>query len=407
MALYSYKVINSKGKQERGTLNAASEKEARSQLQARNVFPLEVRPSKPFQLSLRSLFVFNQEPRLPVQNLAAFARQFATLLDATIPYDAALDMILEQTKDMAFKAVLSDVRGRVVEGAYLADAFGRFPSMFPPMVVNMVRSGEASGTLPVIMHRLADYYENVARQRSKLASAMVYPAFMMVFGTGVVIFMLTYIIPKVTSLFDNFGAQLPLPTRLLIGFSDFLTGFWWLILIMGFAASWGVVRYLRTEKGQMARDRLELKLPFWKDLRQKVLLQRFCQTLGTMLDSGVEIKDALVVSRQVMENKVYLLAMENVTFDVQNKGLPLALAMRRSGVFPEDMCQMIAIGEETAALSAMLETVNDRLVREVNAMMDGATAMFEPIMILVMGVAVGFIMVSILLPLLQLNQLVG
>ena len=407
MALYSYKALTAGGKTERGTLNAASENEARSTLQGRNVFPLEIRPSRPFQFSLGSLFNLSREPRLPVQGVASFARQFATLLDATIPYDSALDMILDQTKDIAFKAVLSDVRGRVVEGAYLADAFGRYPLMFPPMVVNMVRSGEASGTLPLIMHRLADYYENVSRQRSKIASAMVYPAFMMVFGTGVVVFMLTSIIPKITALFDNFGAQLPLPTRFLIATSNILTGYWWLLLIMIFVAAWSLTHYLRTEKGKMARDRLELKIPFWKDLRQKVLLERFAQTLSTMLNSGVELKEALIVSKQVMENRLYLAAMENVTFDVQNKGLPLATAMRRTERFPEDMCQMIAIGEETASLAPMLDTVQNRLSREVNAMMDGATALFEPIMILGMGLVVGFIVVSILLPLLQLNQLVG
>ncbi len=407
MALYIYRALNTRGKSEKGSLNATSEKEAKAVLQSRNIFPLEVKVSKPFRLSLQSLFSLSSEPRLPVQKLAVFTRQFATLLQTTIPYDSALEMIFQQTNDITFKSVLSDVKGRVVEGAYLADAFSHYPRVFPPMVVNMVRSGEASGTLVMIMHRLADYYENVSRMRAKLTSALVYPVFMTIFGMGVVIFMLTFIIPKITTLFDNFGVQLPLPTRMMIGMSNLMIGYWWLFLLLALLLSWGLARFLRTERGKLFRDKVELSIPIWKELRRKLLLQRFTQTLATMLKSGVELKDALEVSSQVLDNKLYLQSMERVIFDVQNKGLPLSVALRREDRFPEDLCQMIAIGEETAALDAMLDNMTERLSREVTVMMDGATALFEPVMILAMGIAVGFIVISILLPLLQLNQLVG
>jgi type II secretory pathway component PulF len=406
VALYTYRALTPLGKSEKGTVNAASENEAKAMLQQRQIFPLEVKASKPFAFGLPSIPIFHREPRLSVQGLASFSRQFATLLEATIPYDTALEMILQQTADMSFKSVLSDIKGKVVEGSYLADAFSHYPRFFPPMVVSMVRSGETAGFLAMIMHRLADYYENASRLRSKLTSAMVYPVFMMIFSSAVVAFMLTFIVPKITRLFDNFGVTLPLPTRILMALSAAVTDYWWLLLLLALAGGWGASRFLRSPRGQLWRDTMELKLPLWKGLRRKMILQRFTQTLANMLKAGVELKDALVVSSEVLENKIYLQAMERVIFDVQNKGLPLAVAMRQTGIFPEDLCQMTAIGEETATLDVMLDSVSDRFAREVSATVDGASALLEPVMILIMGAVVGFIVISIMLPMLQLNQLV-
>jgi type II secretory pathway component PulF len=260
--------------------------------------------------------------------------------------------------------------------------------------------------MALIMSRLADYYENLARLRGRMASALVYPIFMMTFGMIVVIFMVTYIIPRITVLLENFGAELPVSTRILIAFSTFLTSYWWLLLIVGAGLFiWGA-RFFRTERGLLLRDRIALAIPVWNLLQRKVIMQRFTQTLGTLLESGVELKAALAIGAEVMENRVYTSAMRQVIEDVQSKGLPLALALRRTNLVPEDVSQMIAIGEETAALDAMLENVSDRLSQEITTTMEAATALFEPVMILAMGAVVGFIVVSILLPLLQMNQLI-
>jgi type II secretory pathway component PulF len=341
-----------------------------------------------------------------VQQLAVFTRQLATLLNATIPYDTAVGLILQETSDLDFKGVLADVRGKVVEGAYLADAMSSYPGFFPPMVINMIRAGETSGTLVAVLQRLADYYDNVSRLRTKIAAALVYPAFMTMFGFSVVVFMVTFIIPRISRLFDSFGATLPLPTRILIATSNLVTNFWWLLIILAGGATYGAARYLKTEKGQLLRDRTELSIPLLKIFRRKVILQRFTQTLATLLKSGVELKTALTVATEVMENRLYLQAMDHVIFDVQNKGLPFSVALRRASGFPEDLCQMVAIGEETATLDSMLETVATRLSQEVAATLDAATALFEPVLILAMGAVVGFIVISVMLPLLQLNQLV-
>jgi general secretion pathway protein F len=405
--IYTYRALDAAGKSARGQVNAASESEALAVLRGRSVYPLALRVSQPIGLVIRRWFRFGRQARIGVRDLSTFCRQLATLLGAGIPYDAALRMTQGETSSQALQNVISEVRERVVEGAYLADALSAHAKFFPAMVINMVRSGENSGTLVVILTRLAAYYENVNRLRNRIASALVYPAFMLLFSMSVVTFMVTYIVPKITRLFTDFGGVLPLPTRILIGLSDVVAGYWWLLLILGVGAGWGFSWFLRGEVGRGLMERLELSIPVWSTFRRKLIVQRLSETLSTMLKSGVELNHALRVSSEVMENRIYLRAMDEVMFDIQNRGMQLSASMRRSGLFPEDLCQMIAIGEETATLDQMLENVAVRLSHEVTATMDSATALFEPVMILVMGGVVGFIVISILLPMLQLNQLVG
>jgi type II secretory pathway component PulF len=395
------------GHPQSGTIHAGSEGEAKALLRARRVYPTELKVSQPFRLNaLAKSFLPRRGGSTPRQ-LATFTRQFATLLRAAIPYDAVLGMIIQQTSDTRFKNVLAEVRSQVMEGSYLADAMSRHPEHFPHMLASMARSGESSGNMTLIMTRLADYYENLARLRGRIVSALVYPMFMMVFGMAVVVFMVTYIIPRITVLLENFGRELPLSTRILIGFSGVLTGYWWLLLILLGGGMYWLTRFLRTERGIGLRDRLLLRIPVWNILQRKMILQRFAQTMATLLQSGVELKQALVIGADVMENRVYGNAMRQVIEDVQSKGLPLHVALGRTSLVPEDVTQMIAIGEETAALDSMLANVSDRLAQEITTALEAATSLFEPVMILVMGLVVGFIVVSVLLPLLQMNQLLG
>lgn len=409
MTLYSYRAIGAGGTAERGNINAASEAEAMAILRGRQVYPIEVRPSQSLALrfGLAGMPLLPRRRLLSAQRMAAFCRQFATLLDATIPYDMALRMIIDQTTDLSFKSLLSDVRQRVQEGTYLADAFAVHDDRIPPIVINMVRSGEASGTLGTIMFRLADHYDQVNKLQNRVTSAMVYPLFMMLFSLAVVVFMITFIIPKVTVLFENFDTQLPLPTRILIAMNDVLTGYWWLLLPAMLALALGGLHAMRTRRGALLRDRLELRIPLWRSLRRKLILQRFTESLATLLNAGVELKSALGIARDVVDNAVYLDALDRVIFEVQNRGMSLSVALRRTGLFPEDIAQMISIGEETATLPQMLEHVGTRLSQELTATLDAATALVEPVMILVMGVIVGLIVSSVLLPMLQLNQLLG
>jgi type II secretory pathway component PulF len=407
MALYAYRALGMDGQPRNGTIHAGSEGEAKALLRARRVYPVELKVSQPFRLNALAKSLLPRRNGTTPRQLATFTRQFATLLRAAIPYDGVLAMIFQQTSDPRFKNVLAEVRSQVMEGAYLADAMSRHPEYFPHMLASMARSGESSGNMTLIMTRLADYYENLARLRGRIASALVYPLFMMVFGMAVVVFMVTYIIPRITILLQSFGRELPLSTRILIGVSGAITGYWWLLLIVSGGAFYWLARFLRTERGIRLRDRLLLRIPVWNVLQRKMIVQRFAQTMATLLQSGVELKSALVIGADVMENRVYADAMRQVIEDVQSKGLPLAVALGRTPHFPEDVTQMIAIGEETAALDSMLANVSDRLAQEITTALEAATALFEPVMILIMGLVVGFIVVSVLLPLLQMNQLLG
>jgi type II secretory pathway component PulF len=407
VALYSYRALGMDGHPQNGTIHAGSEGEAKALLRARRVYPTDLKVSQPFRLSALAKSLLPRRNGSSPRQLATFTRQFATLLRAAIPYDGVLGMIIQQTSDTQFKNVLAEVRSQVMEGSYLADAMSRHPQHFPHMLASMARSGESSGNMTLIMTRLAEYYENLARLRGRITSALVYPMFMMVFGTAVVVFMVTYIIPRITVLLQNFGRELPLSTRILIGFSDVLTGYWWLLLLLFGGAMYWITRFLRTERGIRLRDRVVLRIPVWNVLQRKMILQRFAQTMATLLQSGVELKAALVIGADVMENRVYADAMRTVIGDVQSKGLPLAVALGRTALVPDDVTQMIAIGEQTAALDGMLANVSDRLAQEITTALEAATSLFEPVMILMMGLVVGFIVVSVLLPLLQMNQLLG
>ncbi|MDH4120926.1 MAG: type II secretion system F family protein [Deltaproteobacteria bacterium] len=407
MAVYTYKAVGPGGATEKGTVQAASVREAMALLKGRNLYPTDVKLHQPMGLGLLANLTVMAAGGGSSKQLAGFCRQVATLLGATIPYDMALEMILQQTTDPRFKTVLSDVRGKVMEGAYLADAMAAYPRHFPPMMVSMSRAGEASGTLVDVMTRLADHFDSAARLRSRVTSALVYPLFMLVFGSLVVIFLLTYVIPKITQLLESFGAELPLPTRILIFISDLITNWWWLLMICAGVGGWWAWRFLQTEVGGLWRDKMELRVPLWGDLRRKILHQRFAQVLGTLLKSGVELKSALEVSTLVLENRVYLNAMGSVVPDVQNKGLPLSSALRRTSLFPDDYLQMLTVGEETATLDKMMENLSNRLEYEIRTTLDASVAMLEPVMILMMGVVILFIVVSVLLPMLELNQLVG
>jgi len=338
-------------------------------------------------------------------SLTLFTRQIEVLLDATIPYDKAFQLIIPQTQDPKFQSILSDVRGRVVEGKSLAGAMAQHPEAFPAMYVSMVRSGENGGTLGVIMRRLAEYFEQQEQLRGRLRSAMIYPAFMTVFGIAVVAFMVTAVVPKIAQIFEAQEAALPLPTRILLGLSEMVTQHWWALLLgfgliaTGFSAFW------KSPIGQRWQDRLELTLPGLSQLRIKILVARFCQTLGLLLKSGVDLKTALEISKYVVVNRNFIARLDQLIIDVHNKGMPLSAAMARIELFPEYVRHVVAIGEEAARLDELLERVAERMQEEIGGLLEGLTALLQPALILLMGGVVGFIALAVLLPMLSMNQL--
>lgn len=411
MPIFHYQAFDATGALHKGTQDAASESEVRQLLRSKNLFPKEIRTSRFTRKSNKTKT--SEGFKLPefakrrnyAKPLMLFTRQLEVLLDATIPYDKAFQLIIPQTEDHSFQSILSDIRGRLLEGESLANSMEKHPEAFPAMYISMVRSGENGGNLGMIMKRLADYYERQDRLRSQVRSAMIYPAFMTVFGFAVVVFMVTNIVPKITRIFESRDAALPLPTRLLIGLSELLSGNLLLLAVVVMLMILSGMIFMRSPSGRRFRDWTELKLPMFNRIWIKILVARYCQTLGTLLKSGVDLKTSLEIAKHVVVNRRFISALEKMIIDVNNKGVPLSAAMGKLEYFPEYVRHVVAIGEEAARVDELLEKVADRMQEEIQSLVEALTALLQPALILLMGGFVGFIALAVLLPMLSMNQL--
>ncbi|MEC9229901.1 MAG: type II secretion system F family protein, partial [SAR324 cluster bacterium] len=380
-------------------------------LRSKDLFPKEIRTSRFTRKSNKAKT--SEGFKLPefakrrnyAKSLMLFTRQLEVLLDATIPYDKAFQLIIPQTEDHSFQSILSEIRGRLLEGESLANSMEKHPEAFPAMYISMVRSGENGGNLGMIMKRLADYYERQDRLRSQIRSAMIYPAFMTVFGFAVVVFMVTNIVPKITRIFESRDAALPLPTRLLIGLSELLSGNLLVLAVVVLLMILSGTIFLRSPSGRRFRDWTELKLPMFNRIWIKILVARYCQTLGTLLKSGVDLKTSLEIAKHVVVNRRFISALDKMIIDVNNKGVPLSAAMGKLEYFPEYVRHVVAIGEEAARVDELLEKVADRMQEEIQSLVEALTALLQPALILLMGGIVGFIALAVLLPMLSMNQL--
>ena len=411
MPIFHYQAFDATGALHKGTQDAANESEVRQLLRSKDLFPKEIRTSRFTRKSNKAKT--SEGFKLPefakrrnyAKSLMLFTRQLEVLLDATIPYDKAFQLIIPQTEDHSFQSILSDIRGRLLEGESLANSMEKHPEAFPAMYISMVRSGENAGNLGMIMKRLADYYERQDRLRSQIRSAMIYPAFMTVFGFAVVVFMVTNIVPKITRIFESRDAALPLPTRLLIGLSELLSGNLLLLAVVVLLMILSGTIFLRSPSGRRFRDWTELKLPMFNRIWIKILVARYCQTLGTLLKSGVDLKTSLEIAKHVVVNRRFISALDKMIIDVNNKGVPLSAAMGKLEYFPEYVRHVVAIGEEAARVDELLEKVADRMQEEIQSLVEALTALLQPALILLMGGIVGFIALAVLLPMLSMNQL--
>ena len=411
MPIFHYQAFDATGALHKGTQDAANESEVRQLLRSKDLFPKEIRTSRFTRKSNKAKS--SEGFKLPefakrrnyAKSLMLFTRQLEVLLDATIPYDKAFQLIIPQTEDHSFQSILSDIRGRLLEGESLANSMEKHPEAFPAMYISMVRSGENGGNLGMIMKRLANYYERQDRLRSQIRSAMIYPAFMTVFGFAVVVFMVTNIVPKITRIFESRDAALPLPTRLLIGLSELLSGNLLLLAVVVMLMILSGMIFMRSPSGRRFRDWIELKLPMFNRIWIKILVARYCQTLGTLLKSGVDLKTSLEIAKHVVVNRRFISALEKMIIDVNNKGVPLSAAMGKLEYFPEYVRHVVAIGEEAARVDELLEKVADRMQEEIQSLVEALTALLQPALILLMGGIVGFIALAVLLPMLSMNQL--
>lgn len=343
--------------------------------------------------------------RVSAGEVAIMTRQLATLVRAGIPLVDSITALVEQVEQPELVRVLSSVRESLKEGTSFSKSLGLHPKVFPPLYINMVAAGEASGMLEVVLERLADFMESQSRLKGKLTAALAYPVAMGFFATGLVVFLMMFVVPQLTSIFENLGQELPWYTRLLIFSSGMLTGYWWLLAALGGLSAWLFVRWKRTKAGHLKWDSLQLTMPLFGRLNLLAAIARFTRTLATLLGSGVQLLPAMEIGRNVLEN----IKLENViTLAIGSirEGESIAEPLKRSGAFPPMLTHMIAVGERSGQLEQMLENVSRAYEAEVETKLAAVTSLLEPIMIVIMGGAVGFIVVSIMMPLMQMNNIV-
>ncbi len=339
------------------------------------------------------------------KEMAIFTRQFSTMVDAGLPLVQCLTILAEQSDSKTLRAVVSKVAGSVEAGSTLADALRRHPKTFDELFVNLVEVGEAGGILDTVLQRLSVYIEKAAALKRKVKSAMIYPLTIVGVAFVVVIFMLTFVIPTFAKMFSGLGADLPLPTLIVIRLSDFAVAYWWLIFggVIGMVV--GLRAYYRTEGGKSVIDALLLKLPVFGTLIRKVAVARFTRTLGTLVSSGVPILEGLRITARTAGNRVVEKAVLATRASV-TAGKTLAEPLKTSTVFPPMVVQMISVGEQTGALDAMLNKIADFYDDEVDTAVGALTALLEPLMIVFLGVVIGGLVVAMYLPIFRLVTLV-
>lgn len=408
MPFYEYTARNRSGEQISGTLEAPSATAARQKLREAFIFPMECREAR---IGAQAQEPLSRKPLpfvKPVNpgELSVTTRHLATLLSAGMPLVQALNILVTQTDNQALQSIISQIRKDVVEGISLSAGMSSFPRVFSSFYISMVRAGEASGTLPVVLERLADYSEKQQEFARKIKAALAYPILMFLFGALILFFLITFVIPNITEVFEEMNQSLPTITTLLISFSGFLHDAWWLLLLLAAAVA-GLGRYAitRTDRGKRLWSIMLLRIPFFGKMNREMAMARFASTLGTLLQNGVPLLTALEISRHIARNLLIAEAIENAGVEIK-EGQGLSVALARSGLFPRMATEMIAIGEQSGRLEEMLSRIADSYEKETSAGLAFFMSLLEPLMILIMGLLVGFVVISVLLPIFEMNQLV-
>lgn len=408
MAVYEYVALDSGGRRLKGIIDAGSVSAARQKLRETEVYPVEIvetadRKREEGAVSGGGIHLFR---KVGLRELAVMTRQLATLIGAGLPLVPSLSALVTQIRHPVLKKTLARIKDEVNEGNSLTQSMSHFPEVFPPFYINMVRAGEASGTMDLVLDRLADFNESQQALKAKIRSALAYPLFMFLVGSGVLFFLVTFVVPNITGIFREMHQTLPGITVFLIMVSGFLKTFWWIMALVVLAAIVGL-RYAVQHTGQGRRlwDIFRLRIPLLGGLNRKIAVARFSRTLGTLLQSGVPLLPALEIVKNVVNNGVLAGQIDEAAKAVE-EGQSLSSPLSKNDFFPPIAVEMLTVGEQSGNMETMLFRIADAYEKEVEANVLLVTSLLEPAMILVMGAIVGFIVVSILLPIFEMNQLV-
>ena len=403
MAVYTWKGRTRQGTVTKGVMEAANEEAVMAALRGQMLTPITVK-AKPKDISEYIGFL---KQKITTKDLVIFTRQFATMIDAGLPLVQCLKILGDQQENPTFKKVIEEVRSDVEQGSTFADALFKHPKPFDALFCNLVAAGEIGGILDTILNRLAAYLEKADALARKVKGAMVYPTTVLVVAIGVVVMLLVKVIPTFEKMFSDFGGELPGPTKVVVVLSHFMQE-WIGVFLMGMTAS--VILFLqarkRSYKFRRATDALFLKAPVFGSLLRKVAVARFTRTLGTMIASGVPILDGLDIVAKTAGNVVIEEALNKVRAAI-SEGRTIAEPLAESKVFPGMVVQMIAVGEETGAMEAMLSKIADFYDDEVDAAVDALTAMLEPLMMVGLGGTVGAMLVAMYLPIFKIAETIN
>ncbi|MFH1593495.1 MAG: type II secretion system F family protein [Candidatus Omnitrophota bacterium] len=344
--------------------------------------------------------------RVSLKDLTNFTRQLSDLLESGLTVVKALDVLSKQTESRRLKEVIGDIKNFCLDGNSLSNALAKHPELFSNLFTSLVKSGEAAGALEAVLKRLSDFNEKQLDIQTKVRSALAYPILMACVGATTIVVLLTFVIPKMISMFGDLGQNLPLPTQILIGISNGIKNYWWLMLALVFAVVFLFARAYKTRDGRFTLDRFKMSMPIFGDLIKKIEIARFARTLATLLQNGVPILESLHVVSDTVNNAVIKRDIEKVGNLVKD-GSDLAHGFSKSSAIPPLVVNMIAVGEESGRVERSLFKIADGYDRETDSAIKVMMSLLEPIMILVLGVIVGFIVISMLLPIFEINFLAG
>jgi type IV pilus assembly protein PilC len=418
MPKFKYTAIDQNGKQKTGSVDAASQDEASSKISAMGLMPTNVAQDSSNGISASKAKVKKNKTQsrsggfgkvIKPEELTTFTRQLATLLQAGLPLLRAIEVMIRQERNLRFKGCLEQIADQVRSGNSFSDGLTQHPKIFDRLFVNMIRAGEAGGVLDVVLSRLAGFMEKAQRTKKKVKSAMVYPIVVVGVAVSIVVLLMVVVVPKFQTIFDDMleGAALPGPTQLVISISNFLRDHIAISIGLIFALFFGSKFFLRTEVGSKAFNWCALNLPKVGDLVSKVNIARITRTFGTLLSSGVPILQSITITKDITGNVFYTNALSRI-HDAVRDGESLAAPMEREKVFPNMVTSMIDVGEETGELSEMLNRVADNYDEDVDNAVAGITSIIEPVMIVFLAVVVGFIVIALFLPIVEIiKQLTG
>ncbi len=392
MGKFKYRVLNSDGEKIEGSYEANSKDEVIDFISGNGYYPLLIE-----EISESAKIEINFNSKVKLKDLSVFCRQFYTMLNAGVPILTCLEILGSQVENKKLKEATKDINQEIEKGGVLSDAMKKHRDVFPDLLVSLVTAGEASGNLDAIMLRMATHYEKENKINNKVSGALIYPTILGIVCIAAVVFILTFVMPTFTEIFEQSGTVLPWSTRFLLSLSDGIKNNWIAIIILIIISTFGLKTFLKTDQGILISSNLKLKLPILKKLNQMIIVSRFTRTLSTLIASGIPLTEALKIVSEVSGNKI----AENALLKIRDKvmrGESLYSSMVESEIFPEMLYSMIKIGEETGSLDDILNKTADFYDDELESIIQKSVALMEPILIVVMGLIVGFMVMSIMMP---------